>query len=49
MPQLCSNHEGIAAHAAQPIDKLSDRQLLARAGVAVTSNCAISTAPIQYP
>jgi hypothetical protein len=49
MPQLWSNHEDIAAHAAQPIDKLRDRQLLARAGVAVTSNCATSAAPIQYP
>jgi hypothetical protein len=49
MPQRWSNHEGIAAHVAQPIDKLRDRQLLARTGVAVTSNCATSTAPIQYP
>ncbi len=49
MPQLWSNHEGIAAHAAEPIDKLSNRKLHARAGVAVTSNCATGTAPIQYP
>jgi hypothetical protein len=49
MPQPWSICEGIAAHAAEPIGRLSDRQLLAKAGVAVTPNCAISTSPIQYP
>jgi hypothetical protein len=40
---------GIAAHAAEPNDKISDSRLLATGFVRMTSNCASSTVSIQYP
>jgi len=46
---LFNRHEGIAARAAEPINKLSDCQWLVRARAPLTSNWAASTAPIQYP
>jgi hypothetical protein len=49
MTQPWSIRERIAAHAAEPIGKLSDSQLLGRAGVRLTPNCTTNTSPIQYP
>ena len=49
MPQTWSIYEGIAAHTAEPIGRLSDNQLLGRAGVRLNPNCATNTSPIQYP
>jgi hypothetical protein len=49
MPQPWSIYEGITAHAAEPIGRLSDSQQLDRGGVRLTSNCATNTSPIQYP
>jgi hypothetical protein len=49
MPQPWSIYEGITAHAAKPIGRVSDSQQLGRGGVRLTSNCATNTSPIQYP
>ena len=46
---LFNRHEGIAARAAEPINKLSDCQWLVTARALLTSNWAASAAPIQYP
>jgi hypothetical protein len=46
---LFNPHEGIAARAAEPINKLSDCQRLVRARAPLSSNWTASAAPIQYP
>ncbi len=46
---LFNPQEGIAARAAEPINKLSNCQRLVRARAPLASNWAASAAPIQYP